>query len=79
MGKGVRERGNSGEGGKRSSVGWQVRVEEMAEKEAVERRLQERRAVGEVRREVRGYLPMEVGGGGYGGGLWAGGGRRGGG
>ena len=28
--------GNSGEGEERSSVGWQVRVEEMAEKEAVE-------------------------------------------
>ena len=48
--------GNSGEGEERSSVGWQERVEEMAEKEAVERRLQARRAAEEVWREVMGRL-----------------------
>ena len=53
--------GNSGEGEERPSVGWQERVEEMAEKEAVERRLQARRAAEEVRREVMGRLSGEVG------------------
>ena len=54
--------GNSGDGEERVNAGWQVRVEEMAEKKAVERWLQERRTADEVRREVRGYMAEEEGG-----------------
>ena len=54
--------GNSGEGDERPSVGWQERVAEMAEKEAVERQLQARRAAVEARRDERERLSGEMGG-----------------
>ena len=54
--------GNSGEGDERPSVGWQERVAEMAEKEAVERQLQARRAAAEARRDEKERLSGEMGG-----------------
>ena len=54
--------GNGGDEEERASAGWQVRVEEMTEREAVERRLQEHRAADEVRMEARGYMAEKEGG-----------------